>query len=408
MIRFVSGGATDVGAVRSENQDSFVIANATIVVADGMGGHQGGEVASALAVQTFTGKITSENASVEELINAAKSANRAVFEKAQTDPSLRGMGTTLTTLGTLEVDGENRVGIAHIGDSRAYLMRDGDLQQLTRDHSLVEEMVRTGQLSEKEAEGHPKRNILTRALGVEPDVEVDVVQVLPLRGDRFLLCSDGLVRELTDDQIASVLRRLSDPTEAARDLVKRAKEAGGADNITVVIVDVADTDVDPEAAARSAQSAPLTTVAPIVNTPSTDSSVPPNKPAPTQAHSTPLVTVRVVLFLVVLVGVIGGALWLAYSYATRSYFVTTTDNHITIYKGRPGGALGFQPKVTKTYTYTLDDVAPARQDQVKMGKTFTTRAEAEAYVQRLVDEKVRLGITPTTVATLQPVTTTTT
>jgi PPM family protein phosphatase len=165
-----------------------------------------------------------------------------IFEKAGADGELHGMGTTLCALRVVPgADGEgDELAWINVGDSRVYLYRDDQLIQLSRDHSLVEDLLRDGQLTEEEAAVHPKRNIITRALGIDVDVDVDGSTVIPFTGDRFLLCSDGLFGEVSNDQIAAVLRRLADPTEAADELVRLANEAGGRDNITVVIVEVVD------------------------------------------------------------------------------------------------------------------------------------------------------------------------
>jgi len=187
-------------------------------------------------------KAQSGQPSAETLVSAVLRANRAVWERGQQEPSFRGMGTTLVALALVCEDGQDVLALVNVGDSRLYLLRDGELEQLTTDHTLVQELVDDGQISEAEAGIHPQRHVLTRALGVDPDVDVDLIEVLPYKGDRFLLCSDGLPREVSDSQIASILRRLADPEEAARELVNEARANGGNDNITVVVVDVVDDD----------------------------------------------------------------------------------------------------------------------------------------------------------------------
>lgn len=241
MIRFAHGAATDVGRVRSGNEDNFLVAESLFAVADGMGGHRGGEVASADALETLRTSILEP--SPESLRAAVEAANRSVFEHSLTDPGLAGMGTTLCAVALVRDDeGAASIGIVNVGDSRVYLLRDGEFRQITLDHSLVETMVRGGQLSPDEAAVHPGRNVLTRALGIEPEIDVDLFSESVMEGDRYLLCSDGLYNELHDDQISAVLRRLAAPWEAASELVRRATEAGGRDNVTVVVVDVLDDD----------------------------------------------------------------------------------------------------------------------------------------------------------------------
>jgi protein phosphatase len=242
VIRFAHGTATDVGRVRSLNEDSFLVAESLFAVADGMGGHRGGEVASAEALEALRTSVLEPDAAA--LVGAVESANRAVFEHSLTDPELSGMGTTICAVALVRDDeGTPTIAIVNVGDSRVYLLSpDGEFRQLTEDHSLVETMVRGGQLSPDEAAVHPGRNVLTRALGIEPEIEVDLFHQPVRTGDRFLLCSDGLFNELHDDQISAVLRRLDQPTDAASELVRRATEAGGRDNVTVVIVDVVEGD----------------------------------------------------------------------------------------------------------------------------------------------------------------------
>ena len=232
------GGATDVGQLRSVNQDSMLLGPDVFVVADGMGGHQGGEVASSLAVDSVSSRTI--RPTTADLIAAVQDANETVHARGTSDPALSGMGTTFVALAVVEEDDKQLLAIVNVGDSRAYLLSDGVLEQITDDHSLVAELVREGRISEQEAAVHPQRNIVTRALGTDPTVPVDDFEILPHRGDRYLLCSDGLTNEVTERDIAVVLRTVDDPDEAARELVRRANEHGGRDNITIVIVDVVD------------------------------------------------------------------------------------------------------------------------------------------------------------------------
>lgn len=239
MITFRVGAATDVGRVRSNNQDSNLVATNLYAVADGMGGHQGGEVASAIAVDTLKDAVTEPTA--ESLIEGVKLANRTIFERQADAPELRGMGTTLCAVALVETaDDTEEILVVNVGDSRVYRFRDDELTQITRDHSLVEDLRREGRLTDAEAAVHPHRNVLTRALGIDTNVVVDDFRLEPQRDDRFLLCSDGLFNEVSEDRIAATLRRLADPDDAASELVRLANENGGRDNITCVIVDIAD------------------------------------------------------------------------------------------------------------------------------------------------------------------------
>jgi serine/threonine protein phosphatase PrpC len=243
MTTLRSGSATDVGRVRETNQDWLLDERPLFAVADGMGGHAGGEVASRTAVETLREAFGNDPSSLG-LVEAVRAANLAVWERSRSEEELHGMGTTLTAAALVSDGQGDRLTLVNVGDSRAYIFREGKLSQLTDDHSVVEEMVRSGDLSAEEAAYHPQRHILTRALGIEPDVDVDTMDVNPRSGDRVLICSDGLSNEMGDSEIASVLRRIEDPGEAARELVRLARAYGGSDNITVLVVDVVDA-VDP-------------------------------------------------------------------------------------------------------------------------------------------------------------------
>jgi serine/threonine protein phosphatase PrpC len=207
MTRFRWGLATDTGRTRSINQDNALAIEGLFAVADGMGGHRGGEVASEVAV-------------------------RALRERAP-------LVTSVELLEAIHLANDERLAIANVGDSRVYLFASGELEQMTDDHSLVAALVREGRLTPQEAEEHPQRNILTRALGIDHEVSVDAWEVPPFVGDRWVLCSDGLFNEVSVDQMAAVLRRLADPSEAASELVRLANDSGGRDNITV-LVDIVD------------------------------------------------------------------------------------------------------------------------------------------------------------------------
>ncbi len=228
---------TDTGRQRNANEDSLYVAAPLFVVADGMGGAQAGEVASKAAAESFAGELP-QMPPEQVLEETIEGANRTIHELARKDPGLAGMGTT-TTAAIVDLEGEE-VAIGHVGDSRAYRLRNGKLEQLTRDHSLVEEMRRKGQLTDAQAEDHPQRSIITRALGPEPEVQVDVQTVPAQHGDVFLICSDGLTTMLDDEQIARLLARATSLSSAVKTLVDEANRAGGRDNITVVAFRLAD------------------------------------------------------------------------------------------------------------------------------------------------------------------------
>lgn len=241
------GAATDPGQIRPGNEDHLFAGPSLFVVADGMGGHQAGEVAAQLAVGQLESRLTEDEPTIGDLVAAIGQANRDIFDSAMTDPDQQGMGTTITSLAVMADPHDGEVfALANVGDSRTYLFRHGRLRQLTVDHSYVQELVAAGHISREEARSHPRRNIVTRALGIESTVQVDSWAVPIIRGDRFLLCSDGLVDEVHDDEITEVLASIEDPQEAADDLVRRANANGGRDNITVVVVDVLEGDDPPD------------------------------------------------------------------------------------------------------------------------------------------------------------------
>jgi PPM family protein phosphatase len=249
-----SGAASDVGRVRTVNQDLPLERPNLFAVADGMGGHVGGEVAARVAVETLD-QAFERAPTVDGLREAFSEANAAIWHESQANTDLRGMGTTLTAVALVGgTEGRDVLALANVGDSRAYIYSEGELVQVTDDHSLAEERMRQGEMTEQEAAVHPQRHILTRALGVSDRVDTDMWELALRTGDRVLLCSDGLTNELGSDEMAAILREVDDPGEAAHRLVEGANEHGGADNITVVVVDV---QVGEPEDARSSRVTPL-------------------------------------------------------------------------------------------------------------------------------------------------------
>ncbi|HXO62051.1 MAG TPA: Stp1/IreP family PP2C-type Ser/Thr phosphatase [Candidatus Acidoferrales bacterium] len=248
-MRIVSGGQSDVGQQRTNNEDCFRIVQALnlFVVSDGMGGEAHGEIASAMAVETVVKTCMGEETAAvtasaktepvwsdqtRRLFNAAQLANKKIYESAEANPEQQGMGATLTAAWI----NEEKLSVVHVGDSRVYLLRSGLLQQLTSDHSLVAEQVRRGILTAAEAEHSELQSVLLRALGTQPEVEVDAEEHILFPGDILLLCTDGLTRMVAEQKIAVTLQSESDPNRAAEKLVALANENGGADNVTVVVV----------------------------------------------------------------------------------------------------------------------------------------------------------------------------
>ncbi len=233
---------TDTGRQRRDNEDSAYARAPLFVVADGMGGAQAGEVASQLAIEAFEQELPEGTSAEQRLAERVREANRRIYERSRAEIERAGMGTTLTAV-YLE---ETTLAIAHVGDSRAYLLRDGELRRLTRDHSLVDELVRRGKLTEEQAAEHPQRSIITRALGPEPDVEVDTWTYPVRAGDVLLLCSDGLTSMVSEDEVVRVLAGATSLEQAGDDLIGAANAAGGRDNITVVLFRVEDAGDDRE------------------------------------------------------------------------------------------------------------------------------------------------------------------
>ncbi len=245
------GVASDIGQVREGNEDAYLVVAPLYAVADGMGGHRGGEVASSLALETVQQLFERREGTLSDQVARA---NRAVYDRSQSDRSVSGMGTTLTAA---LIDGDE-LHLVHVGDSRAYLLHDGRLTQLTEDHTLVRRMVEEGEITPEEAETHPHRSILTRALGVDESVQVDEGDLRVQTGDRLLLCTDGLTGMVPEEQIREIMLEAEDPQEVVERLVKVANRAGGIDNITAVIVDFAEDGAGPGGTTESAPPGPST------------------------------------------------------------------------------------------------------------------------------------------------------
>jgi PPM family protein phosphatase len=330
---------SDTGRQRRANEDHFYARSPLFVVADGMGGAQAGEVASGLAAETFAAGLPDGGSPEERLAARVLEANRRIHERSRADRAAAGMGTTLTAA---YVD-DDEVALAHVGDSRAYLLRDGELTQLTRDHTLVEELVRRGRLTEEEAAEHPQRSIITRALGPEPEVEVDTFTQRGRDGDVLLLCSDGLTSMVSEAEVAAILRGAADLRSAGRDLVAAANEAGGRDNITVVLVrleEVGASGALPDARdARGAGPSGSGVARLRRNTPSPETPRPGDgagvvaAPVARRPLGRRLKVLAALVAVVVVLGAVGVGGWLA----TRGVFFLGTDGdgRVTVYRGLP-------------------------------------------------------------------------
>jgi PPM family protein phosphatase len=328
MLRVVEEAhRTDAGRQRHANEDAYFARAPIFAVADGMGGAQAGEVASRIAAEAFGSVDDHADAPERRLTSVVRSANEKIHELAERDASRSGMGTTLTAA----LIGEDEVSFAHVGDSRAYVFREGELRRLTSDHSLVEELRRQGRLTEAQAEEHPQRSIITRALGPEPEVEVDTMTVPARAGDVFLLCSDGLTTMVPEARIGRVLERSSSLDSAVARLVREANDGGGRDNITVVIFRL-------EEAAVPAEEPPTLIAPPAEEPPAAAEPVPVatrRRPAPQAAR--PARRWRRRLAPALLAVVIVAALALAATFGVRQVYFLGIDEggRMALYRGLP-------------------------------------------------------------------------
>ena len=412
MIDIRAGGATDVGQVRAKNQDALLIDDRLFAVADGMGGHQGGEVASRIAVDVL-GQRRSTTPRADALMTAAHRANSAIFERAEAHADLHGMGTTLCAMALVDdADGEAELAVVNVGDSRLYLLRDGELTQVTRDHSLVEDMRAAGQISEAEAKVHPHRNIVTRALGIAARVDIDEFTIIPRNDDRYVLCSDGLFNEVSAERITATLRRLADPKDAASELVRLANEGGGRDNITVRR--------GRRRRRRRAGGACRGGRIASIRCPAGDVRMWPASPPPRWTRSRtrrrspkprrhplwtsledPSCAVRrggpaafVVLFVAILAAAAGAVGW----YSRGSYFVGFDANgQVTVFKGRPDPVLWFHPTVERHTGIAKSQVPGPRSTPSRRASRCPRLTAADDYLENmrsLICSNLRNGAKP--------------
>jgi serine/threonine protein phosphatase PrpC len=320
------GVRTDIGRARQRNEDAYLVRTPVFAVADGMGGHQGGEVASTLAVEALGELDLRADGVMEALVQSIREANGRVLERGEGDPALRGMGTTLTAL----VTDQDRAHLAHVGDSRAYLLRKGSLQQLTEDHTLVQRMVREGRLTPEEAERHPQRSVITRALGVEDEVPVDELTLPLLDGDRLLLCTDGLTGMVGEARIHEILGSEPDPQAVADRLVEEANGAGGEDNITAIVVFFEER--------NDAEPRPKDTGSPAPLAAGDGAAGTGAEPSPPRRHRWR----RLVVWVAVLALLASGAFVGIRSYVNRQWYVGVSDGEVAIFNGVPTSVLGYE------------------------------------------------------------------
>ena len=373
-VRLVWGAESDVGRIRQQNEDSFIADPRLFVVADGMGGHNAGEVASAIAVRTMLDAAGDGFTDHETFVAAVRAANAAIHDAADGLSEQRGMGTTLTAVAPLRLGaGEPpALSITNVGDSRTYVFRDGELRQLSVDHSYVQELLSEGLVTAEEARVHPRRNIVTRALGIDGSVSPDAWVIPLVVGDRFLLCSDGLVDEVTDADIATVLRSVTDPNRAASELVAAANRNGGRDNVTVIVVDVHSADT----------SAPAPVVTAPAPTPVAAGTTSPAAPRRRRARRISVVAVVCAVAIVAVVVGVGVN-------ARRGYFVRfesrSDDARLLIYRGSPENVLWFAPTIEADTTLRRGDLHPGLAAQLDDPRTFDSAPRAAAFVNSIRD-----------------------
>ena len=469
------GTSTDKGKARDANEDRYLANGRMFVVADGMGGHAAGEVAAQIAIDLF--QRAGGSPDLETLVDLTQQANVTVYERAQQQPKLRGMGTTVSGIAVVrptlddetdrvvdpveqiiaghDEEGEaiekelaaalgdetpepapvdpvdpveasaefavipdeprERVGVVNVGDSRVYLQRFGELVQLTEDHSLVETLVRDGRLTSTEARVHPRRNVLTRVVGVDPTIEVDGWEVVVEHGDRFMLCSDGLTTEVEHDAIEDTLGRLVDPQEAADELVRLALENGGRDNVTVIVVDV----IDP--------SAPLIVPTPGIPGLATSGGVgfttaTDKRHAVGSGNSSRLqgpniggiepgprfrLRWRYPLMLLLVIAIGAGAVGTLGWYFHRTYYVKLDNGVVTVFQGKPTGLLWFKTHIVERTTIRPDQVSDSTRKDINVGVEEPNRNAADAYVARLKAQvleiaKATSGAASTSTTTTSP------
>ncbi len=392
------GAVTHVGQVRTGNEDSLLADNNVFMVADGMGGHNAGEVASLMAVEHLR-EAASGIIAETDLVQALVHANEVIYAESMTNHLHHGMGTTLAAMVVLD---NNSIVVAHVGDSRVYMWYEKALTRLSKDHSYVQELVDEGIVSIEEARTHPRRNIVTRALGIDAEVDIEANTFPVTVSAWYVLCSDGLVDEISDADIAKVLERCTTPHEASQALVDAANAAGGRDNITVIVVSTAsphaEVVIPEEVPSASGTDDTDPTEIPVVETPAptADATAAPT-PAKKKFRFGP------VLFWSALVGILLTVLVVFAAYGRTGYFVSFQGDNVVVLKGRPGGVLWFNPTVEARTTLTRSNLTEALALEIAGEPTFSESSAAQTYVNGIRDE-----VQPNPTTTLPAIVTTTT
>jgi protein phosphatase len=391
---------SDRGLIRGGNQDSVYAGPRLLAVADGMGGMAAGDVASNIVIAAMAplDEDVPGNAMIDALRGAVDNANQQIRDTVEANPAMEGMGTTLTAM----LFGGSKFGMVHIGDSRAYLLREGEFGQVTKDDTYVQMLVDEGRISLEEADTHPQRHLLFRALdGRDAEPEYSVRQATT--GDRYLLCSDGLSSVVSAETIESTLREYTNPDQCAERLVQLALRGGGPDNITVIVADVTDQDIVEEApivggaAARdrgnstaadsstpAARASALTNPRPAAPEASADQ----DEEERPRRHP-----VRTALLLVVLLGLLGGGIWLGWRYTQSQYYVGATDDGVVaVFRGVPGQVAGMRlSSEQERSTTTLEELTNTARDAVKQGIPAGNVGDARRMLGQLTSNEATNG-----------------
>ncbi len=357
MTRWRYAAATDTGLVRESNQDAIFVDDDIAIVADGMGGHAAGEVASAMTIDAVVEGFHADS-SVEGLHRAIEHANSAVLQEARDNPNRFGMGTTVIAVGlTHDESGVVSPTMFHVGDSRVYQLRDGALRQLSDDHSVAEEWVRMGRLTAEEALTHPRRHQLTRGVGVEDTIDIDVMSINAQPGDRLLLCSDGLSNEVLPEALAQIASAPAPLDQAVRRLIDVAKSAGGRDNISAILVEFDEV----ERAAKPIKRTLGTVPPPVAR---------PQRPVSHRAQRrNSWISWRSGLGAAFGLAIIAAFFLILHWYAYSTYYLANSNGTIYVYQGQPKGVLWYKPKQLANTTYLYSQLRPA--DQASLSGTNT-------------------------------------
>jgi PPM family protein phosphatase len=402
---------SDRGLIRDGNQDSVYAGPRLLAVADGMGGMAAGDVASNIVIAAMAplDEDVPGDALVDALRHAVGTANQTLRDTVDANPHLEGMGTTLTAV----LFSGSKIGMVHIGDSRAYMLRQGEFAQITKDDTYVQMLVDEGRISPEEASSHPQRSLLTRALdGRDIDPEYSVRQVL--KGDRYLICSDGLSGVVSAETIGESMRDIQDPQACVERLVQLALRGGGPDNITVVVADATDADIVEQApivGGAAARDRGNSTVADASSAAARAAALQ-APPRPAQPSGPPYDRdepepqpkrhpVRTSLLLLVLLGILGGGLYLGWQYTQKQYYVGATEQgQLAIFRGVPGQIAGLDlSSVNETSPARLDDLTSVAQDRVKQGIHADSQPDARRRLEELTsDEPSNPNLKPICVA----------